>query len=474
MSQFNRRALPFEERDQADQAEAWYNDPLRAQVRDLADENRRLKKLLTSHNISWSSLATFDDRFPESQSSPSVARVRRMTRSSTSKAALERDPRMPSLPVEIQLKILEVALTSDYPILDPLSKITKEHTTVDERSRGNQIAIGFLATCKAYHAEGTRFLWKNNEFVFTSHHALRNLANLGPEYRKTIKSIALRIIARYYDDAKRTRRAKSNITGKTIPVKAVARVYDNPLARKGYKSYTWLQLIDFLDALRPPFDPQRKKKWPRPRMLPGLESMRMDFVNFPKEYLNSPDIDLHRLAAHDLGCTLNELMLTGLPEDLNGTRALTDLTGLVRDDGLIMKSPDTFISDYSHLTRMKDCPLDFRVVRAWKPLADEIERQFGDSDHEHDRGRGHGHHHPDVAPAPPDVGHPESIWMEKKTIWRRVPKSRDAARHDRSWIEFSRTFGLPVDPDEDDFDESFLLFCEGCGEVHEPMSDHDI
>ncbi|KAK4442975.1 hypothetical protein QBC34DRAFT_417875 [Podospora aff. communis PSN243] len=395
-----------------------------------------------------------------------------MTRSSTSKAAPEIDPRMPTLPVEIQLKILEMALTSDYPILDPLSKITKEHATADEKARGNQIAIGFLATCKAYHTEGTRFLWKNNDFVFTSHHALRNLANLDLELRKTIKSITLRIIARYYDDARRTRRAKSNILGKTIPVKAVARVHENPLARKGYKSYTWLQLIDFLDALRPPFDPQRKKKVFRPRLLPGLESMRMDFVNFPKEYLNVPDIDLHRIAAHDLGCTLNELLLTGLPEDDCGTRALADLTGLVRDDGLIMKSTDTFISDYSTLTRMTDRPLDFRVVRAWKPLADEIERQFGDSDHDHDHG--HQHHHPDVSPAPPAVGHPESIFTEKKTIWRRVPKSRDAARHERTWIEFSRTFGLPVDPEDEDFDESFLLFCEGCGEVHEPMSDHDI
>jgi len=233
-----------------------------------------LKKLLRGNNISWSALATFDEpsRLAEPQASPSAARLRRMTRSSTSssKAALQRDPRLPTLPVEIQLKILEMSLTSHYPILDPLLKLaTKEYTTVDERARGNHIAIGFLATCKAYHTEGTRFLWKNNEFVFTSHQALRNLANLSLENRKSIKSITLRIVAKYYDDAKRVRTARSNLPGKKITIRAAPRLHENPLARKGYKSYTWLQVIDFLDALRPPFDPGQKKKQPRPRLLPG-------------------------------------------------------------------------------------------------------------------------------------------------------------------------------------------------------------
>jgi hypothetical protein len=135
----------------------------------------------------------------------------------------------------------------------------------------------------------------------------------------------------------------------------------------------------------------------------------------------------------------------------------------------MMKSTETFIADSSTLTRMKDCPLDHRVIRAWKHLAETMGSEFGDSTPNH-----HHHHHPDVAPAPPELGHPESAWTEKKTIWKRVPTSRDACRNDRVWVEFSRTFGLPVDPDEDDFDESFLLFCEGCGEVHEPMSDHEI
>ena len=204
--------------------------------------------------------------------------------------------------------------------------------------------------------------------------------------------------------------------------------------------------------------------------------MRIDLVNFPREYLNIPDIDLHRVAVHELGCTLNELIVTGLPMDECGTRALADLTGLVKDDGLLLKSTDTFFGDHNALTRTRDCPLDQRVVRAWKPLADEIEREFADDHHGHQHDHhGHTHHHPDVASAPLDIGHPESVWTEKKTLWRRVPKSRDAPRDaERTWVEFSRTFGLPVSPDEEDFDESFLLFCEGCGEIHEPMSDHEI
>ncbi|KAK0643234.1 hypothetical protein B0T16DRAFT_391791 [Cercophora newfieldiana] len=451
---YNRRALPFEERDQTDRAEAWYNNPLRAEIRTLTEEIQRLKKLHSGHNNSGPSGAAFE----EAQSSPSVARIKRMTRSSTSKVSLEREPRMPSLPVEIQLKILSYSLISSFPIIDPLSKHTKESMTAEERARGNQIAIGFLATCKAYHTEGLRYLWGRNEFVFTSHYALRNFANLSLEHRKVVKFINIRIIAKYYDDARRVRTAKSNVPGRKITIKTAARLHENPLARKGYKSYTWLQLIDFLDALRPPFDPRYKsKKAPRPRLLPGLESMRIDFVNFPREYLAMPDIDLHRIAVHDLGCTLNELVLTGLPEDDCGIRALSDLNGMVRDDGLLMKAFDSFMSDSTVLTRVRDCPFDARVVRSWKPL-----------DHDHI------HHHPDISPAPVDVGHPESIYKEKKTIWRRVPKSRDASRDDRTWVEFSRTLGTPVEPDKPDVDESSLLFCDECGEVHEPMLDHHI
>lgn len=428
----------------------------------------RLKSLLRKYSIQWSPESPA--RSPDTQLSTPARPLKRMTRSLASRAvAFELEPRLPTLPVEIQLKILEMALTSKYPILDPLSKFTKENTTPGEKFKHNQIAIGFLATCKAYRTEGSRFFWRNNEFVFTSHHALRKLADVDLEHRKMIKSITLRIIAKYYDDARRNRTVRSNVPGKKITIKVAQRVHENPLARKGYKSYSWLQVVDFLDALRPPFDPRHKKKsQPRSRLLPQLVSMRIDLVNFPQDYLNMPDIDLHRMAVHDLGCTLNELVVTGVPEDDSGGRALSDLTGMVRDDGLAMKCTDTFISDGSALTRMPDRPMEHRVVRAWKPLAEEIMQSgLGESPHEH----GH-HHHPDVAPAPLETDHPESMFTAKKTIWRRVPTSRDA--NTRNWVEFSRTFGLPVDPDEEDIDESFMLFCEGCGEVHEPMSDHEV
>ena len=470
------RPVPFEDRDQLDEAEAWYNDPLRTRNRQLEDENVQLKRLLRENGISWSPSLIFDG--PRHGVKRPSSTKGRLTRSSVSKVVLQQVGRMPTLPIEIQLKVMELALTSDYPILDPLSKRIRDNMTLEESVRSNQIAIGFLATCKAYHVEGTQFLWKNNHFVFTSHHTLRNFANIGVQHRQNIKSITLRIIGKYYDDSKRSRTMRSNVPGKKTVIKAAPRVNENPLSRKGYKSYTWLQIVDFLDALRPPFDPSSlKKKQPRPRLFPQLESMRIDFVHFPANYLSQPELDIHRLAVHDLGCSLNELILTGLPSEERGMRVLNDLTGMVRDDGMVLKSTDTYIGDNAGLLRTPDCTIDARVVRAWKAVAKDLEEEL-ELLHEADGFDDFPSHHrvlhhnaANVPAVPQEPGHPESTWARKKTIWKRVPSTRDSQKRD--WVEFSRTWGTRVSPDDEDVDDSDVLICDGCGEVHEPLSDYD-
>ncbi|KAL2015661.1 hypothetical protein VTK56DRAFT_5060 [Thermocarpiscus australiensis] len=476
-------ARPCERRDQEDEAEAWYNHPIRVQNRRLMEENMRLKRLLREHGVSWNPLLTLDPNDPTHArgywSSESRKRVR--TRSSRGPAPLtQENGSLPTLPVEIQLYILEYAMTSKYPIIDPLCKLNRDSTTTDERTCGNQLAIGFLATCKTYLVEGSRFLWRNNKFVFTSPQALRNLENLSLEHRKSIEHVTLRIIARYYDDEDRPRLAPYPSLGyehrKTVNLKVIQRNKEPNLTRKGFHSYSWLQLMDFLKALRPPHDPSQVKLQPRARLLPELKSLRMDFVNFPANFLMPPAGEsLHDLVAHDLGCTLNELQLTGIPCDPWGHEVAGHLSGMVKDDGLLLKSDSTFVYSGNRLRTMSDrlrwdsC-WDPKVVRAWKVVAQEHARK---NNLQPSRSHHHGHTGSIMPPAPEEEGHPESRWKERPTIFKRVPLSQTSEA--RVWREFDRLTGQPIshlkyDPDKDKLDLDPFL-CTHCGLMHSPLWD---
>jgi hypothetical protein len=478
--------MPAEERDQEEQAKAWYDEPTRALNRKLVDENLRLKKLLRENGISWDPRLTLDPDDPTRGTWSSPKRI--VTRKSKGPGPLSQENQhLPILPVELQVYILEYALTSKYPIIDPLSKSNKDALTHPERTRGNQIAIGFLATCKAYCVEGTRFLWRNNTFVFTSHLALRNFANLALEHRRGIKQVTFRIIARYYDDEERKHLAPypTSVSSyfRTINLKATPRIKEQTLSRKGFRSYTWDQVVDFLDAMRPPYDPDHPKGTPRPRLLPGLECLRMDFVNFPDSFLTPGGGPfLHNFASHDLGCTLNELQLTGLPECDFGEELTAELTGMVKDDGLLLKSDATFVLSGSQLRPMagKDRWIPSwipKVVRSWRALADEYALAKGKSSTAHSHAPhvhrfGHGHHR--MPPAPKEEGHPESLWQERRTIWKYTPLEQDC--DERIWMEFDRLTGHPLEPDEydseeDEYDVSDLV-CPHCDVIHAPSGDH--
>ncbi|KAK3306780.1 uncharacterized protein B0T15DRAFT_152532 [Chaetomium strumarium] len=480
---------PFEYRDQEEQAEAWCNHPAQVQNKQLLAENLRLKKLLRENGISWDPRLTLDpnDRTRGTWSSPSPPSKRMRTRSSTGPGRLAHEGRrLPTLPMEIQLFILEYAMTSRFPIIDPLCTLSKDNITAEERRRGTQLAIGFLATCRAHFVEGTRFLWRNNTFIFTSHIALRNFANLSLKHRMAIKQITLRIIARYYDDEERKHFAPFPSPGyaydSPITLKVIKRTREKNLARKGFRSYTWDQVVDFLDALRPPFDPNHPKGQPRPRLLPNLERLRMDFVNFPDEFLTPPrGTALHDLAAHDLGCTLNEIQLTGLPECHWGQEMGSHLCGMVKDDGVRLDSDPVFVYCRNQLRPLAgrkrwDSLWYPRVIRAWKFLADEHARTK-DKPASPQRPRGHRDGHAGsyrMPPAPAEEGHPVSQWKRRRTIWKRVPMSQESG--ERIWNEFDRLTGLPIDndnydSDEDEYDISEFI-CPGCGIMHGPPGDH--
>lgn len=197
--------FPWDGRDQEDQAEHRYN--AQAQKRELEDENMRLKRLLRENGIPWNdSVAAHPDFQYAGPSSSTRGNLTKRRRSSRLSGLDQISQRLPHLPVEVVLRIMEYALIAKDPIMDPLSKLNPDHLTAAEAKAGPQTAIGFLATCKAYNVEGKRIFWAHNSFTFTSPESLRQFTDLQYHFRQEIRHISLRIVARYYDDEKRTHR----------------------------------------------------------------------------------------------------------------------------------------------------------------------------------------------------------------------------------------------------------------------------
>ncbi|KAI1073485.1 hypothetical protein F5B20DRAFT_513850 [Whalleya microplaca] len=449
----------WECRDAADQAEIYYNHPLRDENRRLEEENLALKRLLREHDISWQT----PTRAPQAPSS----RVTRSRKSITSES-------LPHLPVEIQLKILSCALTSPHPIVDPLCRLRPERLLIQgERHKRNFLAIHFLATCRAYSVEGARYLWTNNSFIFTSPEALKRFADVALCYRQNIRHVNFRIIAKYYDDEDRNHKiARTHHPDLTKPIKLQVhkRPKENTLARRGFRAYGWLQLVDFLEALQPPYDPtfypSKLGYLSPPRLLPSLETLRIDFVNFGEELLQSPPPQLHELASHQLGCTLNEVVLTGLPSDESGFRVSSELSGLLKDEGLLVDHAPTMISLRNGIRPLtcdpRECNYSSKVVRAMRNINGHIH----DDDHAHLFGT-------DFPPAPKDEGNPPySLFHSCRTIWKKVPIKIDGSG-ERKWELFDRISGLPWDDIENDAimfdfvsDDDEGLMCDNCGQVH--------
>lgn len=457
--------FPWECRDKEDQAWIAYNNPLRRTNQILVEENMRLKRILRENGISWSPLA----QTHLNQNDP----TRRKTRSSIA-AAGPSDSTSPFLPTEVLLRILKFAMKSKYPIIDPLSAVTAENLTDEEKKRGNQIAIHFLATCKAMHAEGTRFLWESNHFIFTTPQALRNFSELSFHYRHKILHINMRVIARYYDDQRRRHKLEKYYhpdLKKDQPLKIHMRPKESPLVRGGFRCYTWNQVIDFLLALRAPFDPTYKdKKTPRPRLLPSLSSLRLDLVNFSDSLLPFSGSELHEVASHELGCTLNELQVTGMPFDDVGMKASAELSGLVKDEGLYLDASAAFIAHPRGLQSLSGDNWCARVIRAYKDLKEEMEEEglglSGEDDDENEQFHLHsfeGYHKIGTLPAAPsEEGHPPSTRDEKRVIWKKVPVTRESDK--RMWIQFSRTNGYEIEDSVWDSDDDRICPC--CGDSH--------
>jgi hypothetical protein len=372
--------------------------------------------------------------------------------------------------MEVLLRILKFALTTPRPIIDPLWPLTPENLTEEEkaRPRGKQIAIHFLATCKAIHVEGSKILWEDNTFTFTSPQALRNFAELKSEHRHKITHVNFRIIAQYYDDQRRRHKLHRHYhysLKKDHPLRVQLRPKESPLARGGFRCYSWNQILDFLMALRAPYDPNFKvAKSPRPRLLPSLKSLRLDLVNFSDVLLPYPGPELHDLASHELGCTLNELQVTGMPADESGLKASAELSGLLKDEGLYLNGAASFLAQSKHLQPLPGMRWLARVVRATSEVDDSDAEFDDDADYDPPFGR----NHPRLGalpPAPADEGGPPFAG-DDVLMWRRIPVMRDDTT--RAWGLFCRATGHEVQ-DSDWFSDDEEIFCPACGDHHVSM-----
>ncbi|KAG6006420.1 hypothetical protein E4U21_007086 [Claviceps maximensis] len=461
MAGLSMSAYPWECRDREDQAKASYNHPLRRTNNVLAEENMRLKRILRENAIPWSHIA----QAHMEQHNPAFQR--RRTRSSTSSHELGR----PRLPTEVILRILKFAMHSPYPIIDPLSRLNPENLSEVEKSRGNQVAIHILATCRALHAEGTRYLWESNTFIFTSPEALRHFSELGAEFRNKITNVNLRVVARYYDDQRRKHRLDREYhpdLKKDQLLSVRLRPKESPLIRGGFRCYTWSQIADFLMALRAPYEPHYKDKHsPRPRLLPSLLRLRLDLVNFSETLLPYSSLELHEVASHELGCTLNELQITGMPFDDAGMKVSAELSGMLKDEGLYLDGSASYVAHKKHLQPLTGRKWCARVVRASKGKTDaasDEDNNSSDSDDDEET-VGHRHIHPRLGimpPVPPEEGHPTSARDQDGVIWKRVPIARDS--EERRWVQFSRVGGYEMHQTEWETDEDGLCPC--CGEGH--------
>ncbi|KAK0391194.1 hypothetical protein NLU13_0695 [Sarocladium strictum] len=440
--------FPWESRDKEVLAKVSYGLPMRRENQVLVDENLRLKRLLRENGISWSPIAQAHLQ----QTNPAKRKLRASTKA--------RHPVELRVPIEVLLRIVEFALTSPEPIVDPLSPSNPEHLTDAEKSSGNQIAIHLLATCKTLYIEGKRVLWEKNEFTFTTPEAVRNFGELNAEARAKIRHVNFRIIAQYFDDERRKFRHRldqsyhPNLKGNHA-LRVTIRPKESHRNRGGFRCYTWTQVADFLLALRAPYDPKFRGKGPRPHLLPSLTSLRLDLVNFTESLLPMPGKDLHDVANHEFARTLNELQLTGVTCDEPGMKATAELVGMVKDNGLYLESVPTYVVLNKRLGFLSERGWCGRIVRP-APFADMSAQKAAEAAG-------------DASGVPKEEGYPVTTKKEdEKIIWKRVPKLRDS--YEREWAAFNCHSGYRIldldSDDETDDDYDYHHICPSCGEAH--------
>ena len=236
------------------------------------------------------------------------------------------EPRTPSIPVELLLKIMRFALTSEFPLIDPLAPTEPDNWTIEERGRLPQVAFGLLFASKMCYTEGIKILYRENRITFTNVAAARSLARLDEETLQDIRQLTLRITAQYYESAPLDR-TSSQLGEMYLPMgyhpETVVnmKIACNPWQKRpprldeevdGISSYADTQVEDFfhaLDLTPTRYDALRGHQREL-LMLPNLESLRLDMVNFKDD--EKAWLPALLIMQHGTWDSLKELLISGV------------------------------------------------------------------------------------------------------------------------------------------------------------------
>lgn len=160
--------------------------------------------------------------------------------------------------------------------------------------------------------------------------------------------------------------------------------------------------------------------------------MRLDLVNF-SDHLHYPGPNFATILRWHTGPFLDELVVTGIPEDDPEEGPEHMFTRLVKDEGVFASGPPVFVSMAKNLKTLPPLGLAVRVIRADEES--KIYRQRENKDRKIKRVR---------ASPDPDAGNPpKSFYPPGRTIWKFTQDS--LLNQSRKWIEFDRESGWPAD-----------------------------
>jgi hypothetical protein len=446
------------------------HDVLKKQHQQSLDEIKRLRSLLDQNAIAWTKSEPQQIGPPARSRSTRKTSTIPVTRSAAARLRADQALRsLPHLPNEIILRILSLSVTQTTPLIDPFWKMRSENITLAEKLT-HPLNVAFLATNKALRAEGIKLLISNNEFVFTQVEALQNFANYQLEARASISHVTLRIVAKYFDDTAYRKTLRGNFAYHSLLSSPTVNIQARPLAfpkDKGIQSYSWQQVLDFLRALTTREGPWRNHS----QLLPNLKSMRIDLVNFCEHLpsLGSPFVSTVRW---HVGRLLEELILTGAPDEEWSEGEERWLSNIVKDEGLYGTGCPVFVTTKGD--RLKVLPgygLNLQVMRIpSKPSEKSVPTKTNTTN---------------TTPEPHPEGGlpPKSRYGANATIWKWTTDS--LSKPEKKWIEFHRKCGLPVDDcgelqairdDDEDIDLDGLfpeLGEDGLGNINGALSDVD-
>ncbi|KAL3427494.1 hypothetical protein PVAG01_01003 [Phlyctema vagabunda] len=374
-------------------------DALKVLNQRVIEENMRLKALLDQNNIVY-------------QPTEPTAKPRRMS--------LRHTKTLPYLPKEVQLKILGFAVTCAQPIIDPFVKVRPEHLTTDEKRARKKIPVQLFAVSRDFKTEGLQLFIANNNFVFTQVAALQRFAQVPADLRSNLDHVTLRVVGRYYDNQAR----KQNFFGISYHPDLrdfKTQIYARPSGARmdrGLHAYCYQQFGDFLKALQIPKSTSGRGI---EKLFPSLNTIRIDLVNFC-DHLWLPNRDFSTIIRWHAGPLVEELIITGVPEDdpEEGVEGLIDR--LVKDEGVFASGPPIFASLSKSLKPLRHLGLATRVVRCEKDPKKVSKAPAT---------------HPEGGKAPP------SMYSPGRTIWKFIQERLD--KPEKKWIEFDRRSGYPTE-----------------------------